>query len=443
MSLRDFKFLVLAGGQAQFVGMKKWLLRIGLGLLAVLGLLLGVVGLESLTPVPPVSLELQLPRASLPQGSNAFAMLESATNHLWWPKVQDREISNLARDTNWDEALASTVLASNREALAGWDAAVKLPGLQVPEVSTTFDLMPYLADWRTLARLAEVRANALLHHGQDQEAFDQIVNHIRLGQRMQNSRGVLIVYLVGTAVQGMGLNQMQHWAGKTQLTAEQLKSYILQLNPQPGVAGAALANSIKVEYQGQINTLAAMRDGRMTNSESGGSQPHLWSIWPFFSFSQTRALCFNGALALVKAAPHHYSEANIVEMEWQPSRTSLFLSGNVVGQILYHMMKPALTSSLATKSKNDVQLQATRTILALRAYQLTHGNLPADLNALVPEFLEAVPLDDFDGKPLRYSAGKKIVYSVGKNLKDDGGDDRGSDAPESQRHLDLVYKFDF
>ena len=92
---------------------------------------------------------------------------------------------------------------------------------------------------------------------------------------------------------------------------------------------------------------------------------------------------------------------------------------------------------------NYGRLQATRTILALRAYQLTHGQLPGDLNALVPEFLEAVPLDDFDGKPLRYSARKKIVYSVGKNLKDDGGDDRGSDAPELQRHLDLAYKFDF
>ncbi len=31
---------------------------------------------------------------------------------------------------------------------------------------------------------------------------------------MENSHGELIVYLVGTAVQAMGLNQMQHWSGK-------------------------------------------------------------------------------------------------------------------------------------------------------------------------------------------------------------------------------------
>ena len=241
----------------------------------------------------------------------------------------------------------------------------------------------------------------------------------------------------------MGLNQMQHWAGKTHLSPEQLKGYILQLKPQPGEAAIAFANAIKVEHQMQVNTLAAMRDGSMTNLEAGGYNPHLWSVWPLFSFSQTKALFAQGALKLVKAAPHPYGEANIAELESRPGLASMALSGNWTGQILYYMMMPALANSLERKSRNDVQLQATRTILALRAYQLTHGNLPADLSALVPEFLETVPVDDFDGKPLRYSAGKKIVYSVGKNLKDDGGDDRPAPADSSLRHLDLVYKFDF
>lgn len=433
----------MAGSRAQFVVMKKWLLRIGLGFLAVLALLLGIIFLRSLTPAPVQNQELQLVRASIPQGANGYDVLVAATNHIWWPKAQDQQLYDLAKDTNWDDVLAGTVLASNREALVGWDAAVKLPDFQIPEISTLNDMLPYLPGWKQLALLAEVRENVLLHNGQDTDAFDQILNHVRLGRRMQNSRGVLIVYLVGTAVHNMGLNQLQHWAGKTHLSPEQLKGYILQLKPQPGDAATAFANAIRVEHQMQINTLVALRDGRMTNSVSGGYQPHLWSVWPLFSFSQTKALFAQGALKLVKAAPYPYREANITEMESQPGRTSMFLSGNWTGQILYYMMMPALANSLERKSRNDVQLQATRTILALRAYQLTHGNLPADLKALMPEFLDAVPLDDFDGQPLRYSAGKKIVYSVGKNLKDDGGDDRTLPADSSQRHLDLVYKFDF
>jgi len=164
---------------------------------------------------------------------------------------------------------------------------------------------------------------------------------------------------------------------------------------------------------------------------------------PVFSFSQTKALYAKGDLIWAKAAAYPYNEANISEMESRPSLASMCLSGNAVGQITYYMMRPAMAASLAKKSQGDVQLQATRTILALRAYQLTHGALPPNLNALVPDFLDAVPVDDFDGQPLRYSVEKKIVYSVGKNLKDDGGDDQAFPADSSQRHLDLAYKFEF
>ena len=59
----------------------------------------------------------------------------------------------------------------------------------------------------------------------------------------------------------------------------------------------------------------------------------------------------------------------------------------------------------------------------------------------MPEFLDSVPVDDFDGQPLRYLPEQKTVYSVGENLKDDGGDD--SRNGRSNRQLDLVYKFDF
>jgi len=39
----------------------------------------------------------------------------------------------------------------------------------------------------------------------------------------------------------------------------------------------------------------------------------------------------------------------------------------------------------------------------------------------VPQYLDAVPIDDYDGKPMRYNAAKKVVYSVGRDLKDGGG----------------------
>jgi hypothetical protein len=426
--------------------MKKWLLRISLGFLALLLLLYAFVFLRSVIPATVNDEGLRLERASIPEGSNAFEVLKVAASHLWSPDKHSPQIYDLLGSTNWDDALASTVLASNRETLAGWDAAAKLPDMQVPEFSKVDDasMLTYLSDWKRLAQLAMVRQNSLLHNGQDKKAFDQIVNHIRLGQQMQNADGVLICYLVGLAVENMGFYQMQHWVGKTHLTPAELKDYIRQLQSPPDATATAFANTMKAEYRCQTGWLVDMSQrGKFINPASGDNYPRPMRWLPAFKSSQTKALFAKGDLMLAQAASHHYNETKFPDLNSRPSLASMYLSGNAVGQITYYMMLPAVTAILAKKSQCDVQLQAARTILALRAYQLTQGRLPPDLDALVPEFLESVPVDDFNGQPLHYSAERKIVYSVGKNLKDDGGDDRSSDVPDSQRHLDLVYKFDF
>ena len=45
------------------------------------------------------------------------------------------------------------------------------------------------------------------------------------------------------------------------------------------------------------------------------------------------------------------------------------------------------------------------------------------LEALVPDYLPAVPRDPFDGAPFRYSAERRLLNSIGENLVDDGGVD--------------------
>jgi hypothetical protein len=58
--------------------------------------------------------------------------------------------------------------------------------------------------------------------------------------------------------------------------------------------------------------------------------------------------------------------------------------------------------------------------LAARAYELEKGGPPTSLEALVPDYIEAVPADPFDGKPLRYDPKRRLVWSVGEDLVDDG-----------------------
>lgn len=85
----------------------------------------------------------------------------------------------------------------------------------------------------------------------------------------------------------------------------------------------------------------------------------------------------------------------------------------------------SLSRSVSKALRAETDRSMTICAIALKRYSLRHGRLPASLDALVPEFVSAVPVDWMDGKPLRYrlnADGSFQLYSVGENLMDDCGD---------------------
>jgi hypothetical protein len=77
----------------------------------------------------------------------------------------------------------------------------------------------------------------------------------------------------------------------------------------------------------------------------------------------------------------------------------------------------------------ETQRCLTVSAIALKRYQLRHGTLPANLDALVPDFLPALPVDPMSAVPLRYhlaGEGSFILYSVGEDGMDDGGNPTSS-----------------
>jgi hypothetical protein len=69
-------------------------------------------------------------------------------------------------------------------------------------------------------------------------------------------------------------------------------------------------------------------------------------------------------------------------------------------------------------------LDAAATACAVERWRLDHhGDPPAGLSELTPDFLPAVPMDPGDGRPLKYRrrAGGYLVYAVGEEGVDHGG----------------------
>lgn len=88
-------------------------------------------------------------------------------------------------------------------------------------------------------------------------------------------------------------------------------------------------------------------------------------------------------------------------------------------------MLPSLHRADLLLDEAAMEQAATELTVAVLDYRLAKGSLPASLEALLPQFIDAVPTDIYDGKPLKYQrdpadANAFVLYSIGRNFLDDG-----------------------
>jgi hypothetical protein len=92
--------------------------------------------------------------------------------------------------------------------------------------------------------------------------------------------------------------------------------------------------------------------------------------------------------------------------------------------IFSRLLLPALSASMRRDGDHTARIRTAQTAIAIERFRHSHkGELPSDLNELVPTYLASVPSDPFDGQPLRFKRLTKgyVVYSIGSDLRDDGG----------------------
>jgi len=326
----------------------------------------------------------------------------------------------------WDADFVADLWQRNQEAIRLLDEGLACETAQAPRLRIDSEI-PEVSGWLKIARLLELHAMLLLKEGKHEAALDEAMRLVRFGHRIEGCKGGLVHYLVGAMVKRMGLGRLRAMVSETTLAPDVLVANARRLGAY-GANEQGAADALRVEYEMEIQVLEDVKAGKYSLREimsfDGSRRPGSPPPPFFFHPNETRRLFVEAYRLMLESVPLPYAGMkpkldSVLDFPMDDWRT--WLKGNSVGVRLYCILMPATKGFLAQTCQEDVELAATRTRIALKAFKAAKGRLPETLGELVPDYLDAVPLDDFDGKPLRYSAEKKVIYSVGKDLKDGGG----------------------
>ena len=363
--------------------------------------------------------DLQPTRIALPAQSNGFPLLLEAGRALALSQQQEDNLVALGYGDSWDEAAAQELLKSNQIPLGLLQKAWLCPQLHDGDWTNSSAQISDLRLWRQLANLQLVEARFRFHRADEPHAFQNVMRVLQFGQSIEESGGGTLRYLVGSAIKASALRCFRQFADTTRLPASSLVSIARQLGHfEANQTG--LREALKVDYVSQARTLEQLSSVTNANGKVITTPHFIYNVIRSKAelAEQIRhtmaALTNTYATGIKVVAP---AMTNLSEL----STLVLVLRGNALGKILNEMDMSSRDKLLARKCRENVALRATRVVLALRAFQIAKGRRARSLEELVPDFLEAVPLDDFDGKPLRYIRDAKLVYSVGESLTDDGG----------------------
>ena len=379
---------------------------------------------EALRHVDPIILYERVP---IPDEENAFPLWVKAFEKL--VEVEDKRLDAAFReavvgDAPFPEGDLGRGLAewlrTNEEALALVDEGIKRGRCQFPEVEGPGTEMPYLAHLRQVGRMKLLKAKLLASAGDFEAAGGELAEILRLGELAAGGEGTLINYLVGIAVQRIGTRGIRRLAEGRDIPAEVLERLIADLRPLP-LHDGDLVQAFRVEFSCVV--VPALRQMTDEIARTGGAAAETLQVAGGYHERGIR-----NVLGSWKSRDRTIERD--AENQWEQRAREVW-PHNAVERIPMGILLPAMNAPLELSLRIRADRAATRTVLALRLYELRHGALPAALQALVGDgILEAVPVDPFADEPLRYSRERRVVWSVGPNETDEGGVAKPGSWPE-------------
>jgi hypothetical protein len=427
----------------------------------VIGVLLPLIFMNCRDIPPPDTSDLEIVRPAVAPEENAYTYFRSAVDSFYWPTNGSFVTNYLAGNPVAEEALTD-ILIKNEQALELVKRGTACRICLLPKVTRVEEPLPVQSStWRGLGRVLALKTRQARLAGRYADAATDCIALLKFGDMIQAETEVLIYFLAGIAILESGLAQARDLARDQNTPPAELKR-ISDCLAALGPVTPGYVRAFKGEYLWAANTIDQVRDGKIGLDKiaespiSGIRLPRKGAWLPGYLFqpNKTKLISANYYRGVISNASRCYADIRAVDWEalfdTPVNIIDLVAKPNALGRILCDKILPSFSYCLEMKCRFECSFTATRLVVACNAYRKKEGNWPADLQALAPAYLAAVPADPCDGKPFRYSAAKGIVYSVGKNLEDSGGSiarSAGDILWDSDRQrweaVDYVFELDF
>ena len=366
------------------------------------------------------------PGEALPGAANVYTHVRELVDTLpKWNKRWNCLWAALQGKTNWAAcaATAESMLAAHSNALACADRIVSASDSRWVPGMTLQKFAEDVCALQTVGLLYRVKARVEAERGDVAAGRETLLSLGRLGVRVQ--RLGMFPYMIGTALRGSACEA----AAKPPFTLER----------EDDIAWLAQVRaSYRAPSCGELFLEALENEREMCRAYFSESVAHyieyvdslmllklLDRCFPGYGrYACQRDICVREGLARLdwlrnKVKEGRYDRDFAMAPSPRSERSILrVFQRNWLGREKLEVYDGRGFYRIATRGRfNSI---AWDVALACRCYRMRHGAWPPSLDALVPEWMAAVPTDPFDGKPLRYDTTNHYIWTKGEDGSFDG-----------------------
>ena len=391
--------------------------------------LTGWIALNCADAPAPDDRDLRLARASAAISENGFDRLEAAARAARLPKGEaswDRFHAFRAGKT-WEPQWISELVAQNAPATALLRTALASPAFALaPEgrAGTPAERLATLHRVQQLIALAGAQARILLRDGHSRAAIELASLGLHVGRRISAAENVdLLAIDMAIAFQTVSLLDLEHAVRTTHLAPDAAHT-LDRLLESTRWRAEDWQRVWALEYE----RLLAEVDVASERASDGSGLAWPMSLLPSayrWHRNETAAVLAGVYRDQLRKSAMFCAHAGLFgdgEVRWVgPPRLADLLAPNAMGRIVISAIRSQSFDQLQLqRCQLETHVSLVEALIGAKAYSDAAGALPERLEDVVPRYLDALPLDRYDGSPLHYARSAPAVYSVGEDFTDAG-----------------------